>query len=347
MQSHLDHITYALDIAQKSIRKNLSAAATIHLFHSVRCAYVETEHYVQMRKARRDTKVLASIVTAHECVSQEQEREIVQLLSEPASCEATREERSAAIDLVPADTAQSRARLLSVAIFFAIMAHITPLESHDKIRPHEAARMRKLVFDIWKTPDNHELRSFLAKFVVIKDGVVQAMLQSLVDACKNISLQRMPWHPPARQSSQEVLFQCWLIVDQDIARIEEGIDPHPNVEGQLSLIQQSAQALEALSAPPGGSIDEAFANGCHYAASAKLLRCLHGILSTRVAQQACSSTTASETATASSPVVAQETDQSLPYSADLDFDQVFSEWTNWPYNSTWDMFQSYHENMLE
>lgn len=201
--------------------------------------------------------------------------------------------------------------------------------------------------DIWRDPASQGLRDFLLHFVALKDTAVHAVLQSFTDAGKTLRLQRMSWLPPARKSSQEILFQCWLIVDQNIARLDEGLGAIPDIEGRLVLLQHSAQTLEVLSAPAGSSIDDAFANGSHYAASAKLIRCLHGILSTRVAQQAASRTSAAETSSQSHLIEPGDTEQSLPYSADLDLEQVFGEWANWPYNSTWDMLQSLQGNTPE
>lgn len=208
--------------------------------------------------------------------------------------------------------------------------------------------MSKLVYEVLRDPNRQGLRRFLDRFVFLKDEAVKLVLGEFADASRNLRLHRVPWYPPSRNSSQEILFHCWLLVDQNIARLDEGF-PAPNVPDYITLFDQSAQVLAALAVPAGYSVDDAFAKGCHYAASARLIRCLHGILSIRTtsntaAMPACTPTISTSISSLTEPHVNQA---SSSHTEIFDFEQVFGEWGNWPYNSTWDMFQSLQDTMPE
>jgi hypothetical protein len=339
LENRLDRIDRILHIVQAEMLKKPFPAAGIHLFHAVRCDCIEMQHYVRMRKARRDLTTLATIVDAHRAVCTSQSSEILQLLSPLGSREATDEESSVAASLVEMELNQSRARLLSVAIFYAVMRHVTSSNSDEEILPHDAVRVSTLVIEVFERPGSQELGRFLERFGTEKDVVVDGALADFAEAGKNLKLQRMPWLPTLRISSQEILFHCWLIVDHNIARINGGHPAQPEVEKQLFLFEQCAETLEAMSTPAGHSVDNAFANGCLYAASAKLIRCLRGILIKRTTSKS-SSITRGATPTAQLPLPElQDIDWNYPGPENLDFDQIFGEWSNWPYNSTSDMLQ--------
>lgn len=81
------------------------------------------QHYVRMRKARRDLAALAAIIESHEDLCARNKDEILQTLSRRTR-EGSKEEDAAAAALLSLECDQPRARLLTVGVFFAIMAHL-------------------------------------------------------------------------------------------------------------------------------------------------------------------------------------------------------------------------------
>ncbi|KAI6803303.1 hypothetical protein KC363_g6044 [Hortaea werneckii] len=156
-------------------------------------------------------------------------------------------------------------------------------EAEDGIEPQEAVQVSDQIIDALKElriGKALDLHNFLARHGPPRDEAVLKLLSTFCQTAETVQLRGVPFLPPPRQFPFLTLFYCRVLVEDHAARIKGWGGLGPTVDPHLKVFQRCAEKIEAMSAASGKrSVNDAFAHGCLYAASAKLIRLLHKRLS--------------------------------------------------------------------
>ncbi|KAI7555275.1 hypothetical protein KC343_g2721, partial [Hortaea werneckii] len=152
-------------------------------------------------------------------------------------------------------------------------------EAEEGIEPQEAVQVSDQIIDALKElriGKALDLHNFLARHGPPRDEAVLKLLSTFCQTAETVQLQGIPFLPPPRQFPFLTLFYCRVLVEDHAARVKGWGGLGPTVDTHLDVFQRCAEKIEAMSAAPGKrSVNDAFAHGCLYAASAKLIRLLH------------------------------------------------------------------------
>ncbi|GAB1738746.1 hypothetical protein NU219Hw_g3541t1 [Hortaea werneckii] len=156
-------------------------------------------------------------------------------------------------------------------------------EAEEGIEPQEAVQVSDQIIDALKElriGKALDLHNFLARHGPPRDEAILKLLSTFCQTAETVHLRGVPFLPPPRQFPFLTLFYCRVLVEDHAARIKGWGGLGPTVDPHLEAFQRCAEKIEAMSAAPSKrSVNDAFAHGCLYAASAKLIRLLHKRLS--------------------------------------------------------------------
>lgn len=195
-----------------------------------------------------------------------------------------------------------------------------------------------------------EFTAFLDKYGGAREMRLEGILRKFVQACESLKLgNNVPFLPPPKHLPLRMLFHAKVLVENSAARMKGWGGLHPRIDEHLALFAACADKIEAMAAG-GRSLNAAFSEGCVYAATSKFIRSLCSILlgwkatlAARSASMADGEFKGTDGSSASQDFIGGL--EYLP-EVDLDFDELFGQWSNWPSIEMRDMGQLMPDDSL-
>ncbi|KAI7534863.1 hypothetical protein KC331_g12327, partial [Hortaea werneckii] len=288
VQELIDRLEPTLTIAREASRHlELSGILVYQLYSAINlCSQIK--NLLEAKRAWRSLEALSDIIDKNHLLILQQKSDIqcaLDAIKANANVQKGQiEEAVAAAAMLDGEMGFAEASISGSAMFYAIMARLKQTsEAEDGIEPQEAVQVSDQIIDALKElriGKALDLHNFLARHGPPRDEAVLKLLSTFYQTAETVQLRGVPFLPPPRQFPFLTLFYCRVLVEDHAARIKGWGGLGPTVDPHLDMFQRCAEKIEAMSAAPAKrSLNDAFAHGCLYAASAKLIRLLHKRLS--------------------------------------------------------------------
>ncbi|KAI7107114.1 hypothetical protein KC339_g2647 [Hortaea werneckii] len=288
VQELIDRLEPILTIAREtSCHLKLSGILVYQLYSAINlCSQIK--NLLEAKKAWRSLEALSAIIDKNHMLILQQKSDIqyaLDAIKGNANVQKGQiEEAMAAAAMLDGEIGFAEASISGNAMFYAIMARLKQTsEAEDGIEPQEAIQVSDQIIDALKElriGKALDLHNFLARHGPPRDEAVLKLLSTFCHTAETVQLRGVPFLPPPRQFPFLTLFYCRVLVEDHAARIKGWGGLGPTVDPHLDVFQRCAEKIEAMSAAPvKRSVNDAFAHGCLYAASAKVIRLLHKRLS--------------------------------------------------------------------
>lgn len=204
---------------------------------------------------------------------------------------------------------------------------------------HEAILVGAQVIDSLKNTTSGKALSvsaFLNRFGSLYPRQLEAILERFIECTESLRLDGVAFYPPPRHLVLEIVSHCKNIVENNVIQLKGSSKLHPDFEKQLELFAECARRVETMVASPWNSIDAAFASGCVYAASSKLIHGLRDLmerLKTRKLQE--------KGEQEPSSVAEAPTDSNGFNELGLEFSS--EGWELWPHVGGFDLFETFQD----
>ena len=201
---------------------------------------------------------------------------------------------------------------------------------------HEAVQLGTQVIDSVRSPPNERMLSistFLDRFGTPYPSQLMAILERFIECSESLRIDGIAFRPPPRHLVLEIVFHCKNVVENNIIQLKGFGKLHPDFNKQLDLFAKCARQIEAMATSPWNSADAAFASGCVYAASSKLISELHDLMKTLKRR-----TSEEEDEKKQSSVLDTPTDSGLFNGLEYEFSS--EGWDLWPHLGQVNMFET-------
>lgn len=288
VQELIDCLEPILTIAREASRHLELSGTLVYQLYSAVNLYSQIKDLLEAKKAWRSLEALSDIIDKNHLLILQQKSDIQYALDAIKENENVQkgqiEEAVAAAAMLDGEMGFAEASISGSAMFYAIMARLKQTsEAEEGIEPQEAVQVSDQIIDALKElriGKALDLHNFLARHGPPRDKAVLKLLSTFCQTAETVQLRGVPFLPPPRQFPFLTLFYCRVLVEDHAARIKGWGGLGPTVDPHLEVFQRCAEKIEAMSAAPAKrSVNGAFAHGCLYAASAKLIRLLHKRLS--------------------------------------------------------------------
>ncbi|KAI7562102.1 hypothetical protein KC316_g12808, partial [Hortaea werneckii] len=288
VQELIDCLEPILTIAREASRHLELSGTLVYQLYSAINLYSQIKDLLEANKAWRSLEALSDIIDKNHLLILQQKSDIQYALDAIKENENVQkgqiEEAVAAAAMLDGEMGFAEASISGSAMFYAIMARLKQTsEAEEGIEPQEAVQVSDQIIDALKElriGKALDLHNFLARHGPPRDEAVLKLLSTFCQTAETVQLRGVPFLPPPRQFPFLTLFYCRVLVEDHAARIKGWGGLGPTVDPHLEVFQRCAEKIEAMSAAPAKrSVNDAFAHGCLYAASAKLIRLLHKRLS--------------------------------------------------------------------
>lgn len=162
---------------------------------------------------------------------------------------------------------------------------------HGKVTPEEDAQLHSSEattlgnqviqnyesIDGWQAPSDPSA-TFTQRFGAAWPWKLRDVLQIFLGCTEKLKLDGVRFHPPSRHMAFEIVNLCKNIVENNVVTLKLRGAPRENLEELRDILRTCARQIGAMSVAPENSIDEAFAGGCVYAASCKLINGLCDVM---------------------------------------------------------------------
>lgn len=351
-ETQTDH----LDRGEKELQQSLSTVAIaidrglvsndlIFTFHVIR---YHTDYITTMRNLATNWNNLpkmTAIIDEYELLCTSRKKDLDRHLSTSFYSQGERERGLVLAQVSNMELNQWRTNALGLSMFFAIVYGAEKVSATGKAVDDQTVQLNKyysdaLQHEVRMGPESKsDVRKFLDMYGDAHMDGLERRLTDFINVASEVRLNGVPFVGPARHTTSNILMACKEIVENNAVRIKLDKELHHRVDVQLILFQEAARRLEAMEADGGSS--EAVARGSIFAASAKLVRSLHRIMSqwkrNHIAkeQQAAPSNEShrAEVASITSPLA--DSMPSMSSSADYGNrslqDDFLTDWQNWPH----------------
>lgn len=266
----------------------------VPLYHLRRAYLLTTETILEISRNFRDLTQLGQILDAFQLPQPDLDRPIRTVYE--------------------AEARRQKCKAKGIALFLAVMSGAYP----GDFAPEDVTQVSEHIIDRLKIVDRHPVRVFLEQYGESRMDELEQLVTDFV-GLTDIELAGIPWAPPPRRTAAELLYTCKDMVENHAARVKGWGGFHPRVDTHLILFQEVARRLDGLAR---GAVDQ----GDLFAATAKLVRSLHGILSGWKRKLETESGSGSR-AGISSGAPSAPSDLTPD---DLTPDDLFGDWENWP-----------------
>jgi hypothetical protein len=282
----LPEVRKILAAVQRAVDIHPMQPAVLFMYHHLSSASIEMQAAVAAKQHWLDLPALAKLIDAHDRNCEVHKGCIDHLL---ANCNRTSspnadEEIEAIKRLRITDLNSSHVRIAGLSIFYGLMSGLRPSETEAReITPDEAVQVSSEIINNLKTKhdslnDPASIASFVAKYGDPRFARQEQILKDFISTADTLRLNSMPYTPPAVPAVSSLLKVCREIVENNSTRLKGWGSMHPNVDVHIILLQDVAKRLEGMDRMGGCS--DAIAKGSIYAAGAKLIRSLSGIMAT-------------------------------------------------------------------
>ncbi|CAI7595860.1 unnamed protein product [Penicillium pancosmium] len=137
----------------------------------------------------------------------------------------------------------------------------------------ETIQITSQITNILKRPEersNDYLKEYLERYGSAYPDELSSILEKFI-GCSKLKLRGIDFHPPARYICLENVIFCKNILENNIVQIKCSGHLQPGFSKQLDLFQKSAEALANMASSPILTVEAAFAGGCIYAMSSKIV----------------------------------------------------------------------------
>lgn len=117
---------------------------------------------------------------------------------------------------------------------------------------------------------NEHFREYLERFGITYTDQLLEILELFIQ-CTKMKLKGIDFHPPPRYFGLETVTLCKNLLENNIVNIKSFGYLHPEFPRQLDLFTKCAQQLANMASSPGTTAEAAFAGGCVYAMSSKII----------------------------------------------------------------------------
>ncbi|QMW26535.1 hypothetical protein F9C07_2278780 [Aspergillus flavus] len=121
------------------------------------------------------------------------------------------------------------------------------------------------------------LSGFLKRFGEVYPQQLVRMLESFLE-CAEVQIDGIAFNAPLQQVVYGIVFVCKNLVENNFVQVRVFGRLAHNHEKQLALFPKCARCIRQMAVEPWKSTKSAFATGCVYAASSKIIYGLHNIL---------------------------------------------------------------------
>lgn len=183
---------------------------------------------------------------------------------------------------------EQRFHAISTRICGLALLYVTVLKSRShgngpqgdpEIYPRETIRMGTHVSEALKSAENGDiLGSFILRFGTgFPDKLLQVLEMFL--KCTDLELDGVPFQAPFRDMILNILVSSKGILENNTIHVKllDG-KMKKNSDYQMEVMAKCAKRIENMVSSPGKSVEAAFAGGCVYAASIKVVRALLDIM---------------------------------------------------------------------
>ncbi|KAF2168794.1 hypothetical protein M409DRAFT_20810 [Zasmidium cellare ATCC 36951] len=269
-----------VDLLQILLRSDDLPPEYIFSYHSMLCQASKLEHLLRVKDDWRNLDNLSRAIDDHK-----------------KACEWQRQTLRASIPSLPPGQALVMTQLLDMqlhsaycwvsgsATFYAVMAGARFEQSPPQIDVGQALEVSDQIIERFADSSRQRYASephteFLIKYGSSRMEDLELALLNFVSAMDNLSLQGIPYVPPTRHTTSHILFMVKDVMEGQAARMKGWGGLHERTHMHLLLIRDCANSLERVGSwLTGVSGPEAIAKGCLWAATARLLRSLHRLLS--------------------------------------------------------------------
>ena len=333
MKEICNQIVGVVESVEAVIKHHSVSASLAYHFGTMRSWAAVIQSMLECKENWYSLENLARIIRSHEDTCSKQQTDFSNTILPLIPTEIANE--TAVVDTLMSMRFRHHQILVSgLALFYGVLSSVKCDHVDAEIEPASAVQVNNAVIKNLKAPRSYDvvmLTNFLVEFGEARNIQLERTLLDFIQAADTLQLEDVPYLPPPRNICLHVLFDCKVFVEDNAARMKGWQGLHPNVDEHLALLDNSAKRIETMSKPRGGSTKDAFANGCLYAATAKLLRALHSIVMGWKTSLAASSntpeTTSDQTTSTTTEPDILETFDALE---DLDLDELLGEWSNWP-----------------
>ncbi|QKX61742.1 uncharacterized protein TRUGW13939_08898 [Talaromyces rugulosus] len=123
-----------------------------------------------------------------------------------------------------------------------------------------------------------DFSSFLGRFALKYPGEMKSVLDSFLDCGSRLKIDGVAFHPPPRRVVLEIVILCKNIVENMVVFLKSFSRLPPFLPERLEMLATCERQLDAMVAAPWTSTNSAFASGCIYAASSKLIHRLRDFM---------------------------------------------------------------------
>ncbi|CRG89199.1 hypothetical protein PISL3812_06235 [Talaromyces islandicus] len=123
-----------------------------------------------------------------------------------------------------------------------------------------------------------DFASFLGRFAVKYPDEMKTVLDSFLNCGSRLKINGVVFHPPPRRIALEVVIICKNIVENMVVFVKSFNKLPPILSNRLEMLATCERQLDAMVAAPWTSTNSAFASGCIYAASSKLVHRLRDFM---------------------------------------------------------------------
>lgn len=144
----------------------------------------------------------------------------------------------------------------------------------------ETIQITSQITNILKRPEkrsNNIFQEYLERYGSAYPDELSSILEKFI-ACSKLKLHGIVFHPPPRYMCLENVIFCKNILENNIVQIKCSDHLQTGFSKQLDLFQKSAEALANMASSSILTVDAAFARGCIYAMSSKIVFGLLGLM---------------------------------------------------------------------
>ena len=329
----------ALQSVAEAVNSGFVSTEPFFLFHCLRNRADDLFSIRSLTKHWKDLPKLASIVNEHAVLREQRKKYFVQGLSQLFYSHGRTEEALALSQLSDMELNQGRTNVIGLALFFAIVSggktSGKSKDGHNRMVHLSKYYTEALNREISNT-DGSDVLDFLSQFGDAHIEGLERRLTDFINAASDVQLNDISFVGPPRHTTSNILLACKEIAENNAVRIRLDGELHCRVDMQLILFQEAARKLEAMEAD--GTTQEAVASGSIFAASAKLIRSLHRIMSQwkrnyiskQQVPQDLQSLESSDRNTPASYNTPLPTYPSVFDTSALSAEHFFNDWENWP-----------------
>lgn len=144
---------------------------------------------------------------------------------------------------------------------------------NSDITCEETIQITSQIVKTWNGPldqTNQCFREYMIRFGIQYTTQLSIMMSKFIE-CSKMPLNGVEFRPPPRHICLENVTCCKNILENNVIQIKAFGRLHPDFENQIELVKTCAERLANMASSPTLSVDAAFAGGCVYAMSSKII----------------------------------------------------------------------------